>query len=64
MIAFNACKDLGESGENFRKQTIQIPYQNNTVWYKRFCGECMTIQDVKRVNETKINEISGKTSRM
>ena len=31
MIAFNACKDLGESGENFRKQTIQITYQNNTV---------------------------------
>ena len=55
---------MGESGEIFWKQTVQVTYQNNKVWHKRFCGECMTIQNVKRVNETKIKEIPGKTPRM
>ena len=64
MIAFNACNNLEESGKIFWKQAIQVTYQNNEVWHKRFCGQCMTIQNVKRVNETKIKEIPGKTPRM
>ena len=45
---------MGESGEIFWKQTIQVKYQNTKVWHRRFCRGCMTTHNVKSVNETKV----------